>query len=173
MSERAKSQKKLFKILLLSLLLLITYVFDTVPFTLWRAVSPDLLVIFAITVSFFSSPLEAAVFSVAAGLFKDISSSGIFGFNAMVYLLIGVAVSLSALFFIRRSFSGALIVNAAGLSLSKGFYYFIFNVLFEKGGRIALLYKSVIPSILISLLFIPITYFVIKKIDDRFGEEAL
>jgi hypothetical protein len=45
--------------------------------------------------------------------------------------------------------------------------------LFEKGGRIALLYKSVIPSILISLLVIPITYFVIKKIDDRFGEEAL
>jgi hypothetical protein len=84
-----------------------------------------------------------------------------------------VAVSLSALFFIRRSFSGALIVNASGLILSKGFYYFIFNVLFEKGGRIALLYKSVIPSILISLLVIPITYFVIKKIDDRFGEEAL
>ena len=110
---------------------------------------------------------------MVAGLFKDISSTGIFGFNGVVYLILGVAVSLSTLLFIRRSFSGAITLNAAGIVASKFFYYFVFNVLFEKGGRIALFYKSVIPSVLISLLFIPITFFVVKKIIDYFSEEAL
>ncbi|MBQ5321036.1 MAG: rod shape-determining protein MreD [Oscillospiraceae bacterium] len=173
LNKSIAARKNIIRIVVLAVLLLMTYVADMVPFTFWRAVSPDFLVVFAITVSMFAPPLTAACFAVAAGLLKDLSSTGIFGFHGILYLVLAVAVSLVVALLIRRSFTNALIINAVGIIMAKSFYYFIFNVLFEKGGRIALFYRSVIPSIFITILIVPITYFIIKKINDYLGEEEL
>ena len=167
----ASGKKKIeaFRIAILCVLLLLSYVANTTPFIFFQAASPDFLLVFAVVTAMFETPLKAGIFGFAAGLFKDISCASIFGFHGFIYLVTAVTVSVLIALLIRRTFINALVVNAAAILGIKSFYYFIYNVLFEKGGRIALFYRSVLPSVLLTLIIVPITYFILRYINRRFG----
>jgi rod shape-determining protein MreD len=159
------------RIAIFAAILLVSYVVSGVPYTFFYAASPDFLLVFMVCIAMFMPPLPAGIFAVFAGLLKDIACASIFGFHGLIYLLCAVTVSLLIAFLIRRTFINAIITNAAAVAVVKFFYYFIYNVLFEKGGRIALFTDSVIPSVFLTILILPVYYFGFKYVNRKFGIE--
>ncbi len=170
MGDSNKNKIEALRLAILFVLLLLSYVFLTTPFTFFKAASPDFLMIFVIGVALFENPLVAGVFGFLGGLLKDISSTSILGFNAFVYLVWAVLISVSIALLIRKNFINSLAVCGVSCLALKSFYYFIYNVLFEKGGRIALFYRSVLPSTFLSLLVFPLTYYVLLFINKKFSK---
>ena len=167
MGDSNKNKIEALRLAILFVLLMVSYVFLTTPFTYFKASS---LMIFVIGVALFENPLVAGIFGFLGGLLKDVASAGILGFNALVYLIWAVLISVLVALLIRRNFINSLAVCAASCFALKGFYYFIYNVLFEKGGRIALFYRSVLPSTFLSLLIFTLTYYVLFYINKKFGK---
>lgn len=167
----SKNINEALRMAIFAAILLVSYVVSGMPYTFFYAASPDFLLVFTACLAMFLPPLSAGIFAVFAGLLKDIACASIFGFHGLIYLLCAVTVSLLIAFLVRRTFINALITNAASVISVKFFYYFIYNVLFEKGGRIALFTGSVIPSVLLSVIILPVYYFGFKYINRRFGIE--
>lgn len=159
-----KNKKQILRIAAIIILLFLTYILDMMPFTYPQGISPDLLIVFAVCVAIFEAPLNAAIIGAIAGLLKDISSSGLFGFHGVVYLCLCVAVSLCIAFLVRRTFLNAVIINLIAVFTDKIFYFFIYNVLFDRGGGFVIFYRSLLPSFLLSIVAVPAFYFIIKKI---------
>lgn len=172
MKEQSGNGKKaVIKWVLLSAMLLIIYVLSTLPHIFWSYVSPDFLVVFAMSAAFYETPQAAAIIGAAAGLLKDIGSSGLMGFNGLCYLLAAVGISMLVMLLVRRTPLNSLLMSSAAVIAIKLFSYFIFNVLFEKGGRGALLLRSVIPSVLLTLVFVPVGFFAMKGFYRHFTED--
>ena len=170
MGDSNKNKIEALRLAILFVLLLVSYVFLTTPFTYFKASSPDFLMVFIIGVALFENPLIAGIFGFLGGLLKDVASAGILGFNAFVYLIWAVLISMAIALLIRRNFLNSLAVCAVSCFALKSFYYFIYNVLFEKGGRIALFYRSVLPSAFLSILIFPLTYYLLLFINKKFGK---
>lgn len=170
MGDSNKNKIEALRLAILFVLLLLSYVFLTTPFTYFKAASPDFLMVFVIGVALFENPLIAGIFGFLGGLLKDVASVSILGFNAFVYLVWAVLISVAVALLVRRNFINSLVVCGVSCLALKSFYYFIYNVLFEKGGRIALFYRSVLPSALLSLLIFPLTYYVLLFINKKFGK---
>ncbi len=167
----SKNISEALRIAIFAAILLVSYVVSGVPYTFFYAASPDFLLVFTVCIAMFLPPLSSGIFAVFAGLLKDIACASLFGFHGLIYLLCAVTVSLLIAFLVRRTFINALITNAGAVIAVKFFYYFIYNVLFEKGGRIALFTGSVIPSVLLSIIILPVYYFAFRYVNRKFGIE--
>ena len=124
MGDSNKNKIVALRLAILFVLRMVRYVFLTTPFTYFKASSPDFLMIFVIGVALFENPLVAGIFGFLGGLLKDVASAGILGFNAFVYLIWAVLISVLVALLIRRNFINSLAVCAASCFTLKSFYYF-------------------------------------------------
>lgn len=75
-------------------LLLLAYLLQTMPgFLTFFSAKPVWVAAVAVCVSMYEDVLPSAVFCAIAGLLWDISSDRLFGFNGVILLVCGVAVS--------------------------------------------------------------------------------
>ena len=94
MNRRSKIQ--LIKYILYSFLMIVLYVLQTDPnFTLSSGTGPVLVLPFAVAVAMFDGQLAGGLFGLFAGILCDTSSSVLFGFGSILYLVILSLIHIS------------------------------------------------------------------------------
>lgn len=124
-----------------------------------------------ICISMFERETVASLFGVLAGVIADISS-GVDGFNAFVLVVICACASLLISHFMRNNIVTAIVLSAAGTFIYQLIYIIVF--IFAAGGGVSInaFVFYYLPSYAVTLLFIPVFYFLIKTIFEHFKTEA-
>lgn len=113
------------------LTLLILFIFQT---TLGRyiavfGIAPNVVFVFAVCYSMYNFPVRSAVLCLIAGLVTDCFNCRLIGFNAVIYMYIGLAVSVFGGALMKRSLwtvaLGVIIAAALCQSLNLFFVYTI------------------------------------------------
>ena len=125
MNRRSKIQ--LIKYIFYSFLMIVLYVLQTDPnFTLSSGTGPVLVLPFAVAVAMFDGQLAGGLFGLFAGILCATSSSVLFGFGSILYLVICTAVGLLVLYFMQPSLTNSLIFTGSGFAVRLLLEYFFY-----------------------------------------------
>ena len=105
-------------------LLLLAYLLQTMPgFLTFFSAKPVWVAAVAVCVSMYEDVLPSAVFCAIAGLLWDISSDRLFGFNGVILLVCGVAVSLLCIYYLHTRFVNSIWFCAAAMAIQGALDY--------------------------------------------------
>ncbi len=114
-----------------------------------------------VSIAMFEREVPAALFGVLAGVLWD-ASSGVDGFNTLVLMLLCAVCSLLISHLMRNNIVTALVLGAGGITAYELIY---FLTRFWGGGNpIIQIFKFYLPSLALTTLFIPVCYYIVKKI---------
>lgn len=155
-------RRNLIKWCIYSALLLVLYVIQTTPGLLaFGNVKAMLLIPLAVAVACFEQPLASGVFGMFCGLFTDVASDYLLGFNALILLICCVVISLIHTNFLKSKLLDTLISGLGVLLLQRGLDYFFYYSIWELDPNGYLLLHQILPSSLLTLLVcIPLHYLI-------------
>lgn len=152
------------------LLLVILYSLQTTPrlFELY-GIKPVLVVPLVVCVCMFEPIMPSMVFSVFAGLLWDISSDKLFGFNAIIFIVCGVLISLLCIFYLHTKLMNSLLFCTVTM-IVQGLlsYTFYFAVWGHENAYIVLL-SSILPTIVYTALSVIPIYFLVRYLSNKFN----
>lgn len=137
-----------------------------VPF----AARPLLLIPLCVCVSMFESNTASALFGAFGGILWDVSAA-CDGFNAVVIMLFGAGCSLLISHFMRNNIVTALVLCASATAVYEMIYAVIFKML-QGVSPLAGFFTYNIPVILLTAVFIPVCYFVVKLVYGNGGASS-
>lgn len=151
-----------------ALLLLAAYIAGQNPFVLnLFGVRPVLILPVAISVAMFEHEFTGGIFAAAAGILWGISSDTVFGYYAIVLLVLGAAAGLICSYGLSPNLLTALLLSF-GASLITGLLDFFFQyVLWGYNGLGRFFLTSMLPTILITAFFILPIYYLVRLINGR------
>lgn len=113
--------------------------------------------------------LVGGLLGALGGMLCDLSSFTYFGFNAIMFLLMGIAVGLLVEYMMKESMGNAVFFTLCGLVIqmivSFFFQYGIWS--YEDTGRLWLWH--IIPCICYSLVYVPPLFLMFRKLSRFFG----
>ncbi len=146
---------------LLILLLLIAQNTPRMIPALWGA-RPLLAVPVTLYIAMYAGPVSGAAAGVAAGLLWDVYATRLFGFNALILLVLGVAAGLLVRLLIRNNLLSALLLTIGGL-LVQGLCDWLFNyVLPMRADAVFWLLHGILPNLAYTLAVSPIVYGLVR-----------
>ncbi len=137
-----------------------------VPF----AARPLLLIPLCVCVSMFESNTASALFGAFAGILWDVSAS-CDGFNAIVIMLFGAGCSLLISHFMRNNIVTSLVLCAAATVVYEILYALVFKAL-QGVSLFAGFFTYNIPATLLTAVFIPVCYFIVKLVYGNGGASS-
>ena len=114
-----------------------------------------------VAIAMFEREVPAAVFGVFAGVLWDISS-GVDGFNAVVLMAISAVSSLLISHLMRNNIITSFVLGAGGIA-SYELVYFVTRF-WGSGNPIRQIISFYLPSLIITLVFVPVCYIVVKSV---------
>ena len=122
---------------------------------------PEPLVLFAVCVAFFEGPQVGAIIGVIVGLLWDLYSFRLFGLNAMLLLIIGVAVGLLVQWLLRANFLSGMLLCTGGVLVRMLMEWLLCYALFlhEEAGTV--LVRIYFPNALYTLVLAPLMYWIV------------
>ena len=120
---------------------------------------------FLVAVSMFEREVPAAVFGVLAGALWDVSS-GVDGFNTITLMASGAICSLLISHLMRNNLVTALVLGAGAIAAYEIIYVAV--RFWGAGSPIRQIFTFYLPSFIITVLFVPICYFIVKSIYDSY-----
>ena len=129
-----------------------------VPF----AARPLLLIPLCVCISMFESNTASALFGAFAGVLWDVSAA-CDGFNAVVIMLFGAGCSLLISHFMRNNIVTALVLCTSATAVYEILYSLVFKAL-QGVSPFAGFFTYNIPAILLTAVFIPVCYFIVKLV---------
>ena len=134
---------------------------------------PVLLIPLAVAVSMYEDELSSCIFALFCGYMTDIAFGFLFGFSAVLLMGICVLSSLLVRNLIRVNLINFCIISAAAVLveffMDWFFYIFLWNV--PKGEVILL--RSILPTVIATLVISPALYFLTGMIERRLGSETV
>lgn len=103
---------------------------------------------FVISVASFEEIIPSTVLAVVCGFFWDYSSNRLFGFHAMILLVLCVAVSLSMKYFVRPVFLSVIAAIVCSVFVYSLVDFFFFNVLLGYDSLFSLFVSEYLSQIL-------------------------
>lgn len=165
-------QKKLRLILKWStyvILFLLLYVLQTsVPLFEVFSVKPILLVPAAICLAIQENELAGGILGAFAGLLCDMASGELFGFNAVILLICCVGGSLVVQYLMKPNLFTAMVLGAGTLLIRGMLDYLFFYAMWNYEGSSHILVRYILPTVLYSLLVLPLFYLLFKKLKRSF-----
>ena len=119
---------------------------------------PTPLVLFAVCVAFFEGPQMGAVIGVITGLLWDLYSFRLFGLNAVLLLMISVAVGLLVQWLLRANFLSGMLLCVGGVVVHTLLEWLLCYVLFLDPESGAVLGRVYLPNALYTILLAPMMY---------------
>ena len=116
-----------------------------------------------ISIARFEREVPAAIFGVIGGALWDISG-GADGFNAFFVMVLCAVVSLLISHLMRNNIITAFVLNGSALAIYQ-LLYIIIRIAYA-GNPIRQMFTFYLPSLLISMVFVPACYFIIKSVFD-------
>ncbi len=119
-----------------------------------------LLIPVCVSVAMFEREVPSAIIGAFAGVMWDISS-GADGYNALIIMLLCAGVSLLISHLMRNNIVTALVLGA-GATITYEFIYVI-RIAFA-GNPIYRIFTFYLPSLLLTVVFVPACYYIIKTV---------
>ncbi len=117
-----------------------------------------------VSVAMFEREVPSAILGAFAGALWDISS-GADGYNALIIMLLCACVSLLISHLMRNNIVTALVLGA-GATIVYEFIYII-RIAFS-GNPIYRILTFYLPSLILTVVFVPVCYYVIKTVYSSF-----
>lgn len=119
---------------------------------------PAPLIVFVICVAVLGGARTGATIGVLAGLLWGVFSSRLFGFDALLLLMFGLATGLLVEWFLRANFFSALMLSSCGVLLHVLLEWLICYVIFGKENLAEILFKVLLPNGIYTVLLTPLVY---------------
>ncbi len=116
---------------------------------------------FCVAIAMFEREVPAAIFGALAGALWDVSS-GVDGFNTFVLMVMCAVCSLLISHLMRNNHITALVLGAGSVAA----YEIIYIALrfWGAGSPIRQIFTFYLPSLIVTVVFVPVCYFIIKVI---------
>lgn len=153
-----------------SLILLFAYTLQTIPglFAI-SSIKPVLILPVAVCICLYEGVLSSSIFSMIAGLLWDISSDKLFGFNAIIFILCGMFISLLCIYYLRTKLvNGILFVTVTAL-LQMGLDYLFYYAFWGYGDPVSILLYQLLPTVVYTIAITPLPFFLVRGIARRFN----
>lgn len=167
-----KNRKNILKLRLVNTLIFITLLFiqynGVFTISISRA-SPMLPLALLVTICMFCSELTAAISGLIVGVFIDTVASTPPGFNAIVFMVLGVCASLV----VKYLFNNNIFASVALCALCTAFYLLLrwaFCIAFSANFSENLTYimRTIFPSVLYTAMFSIPFYYLERKLYGKF-----
>ncbi len=119
---------------------------------------PTPLTTFVICVAVLGGARTGTTVGVVAGLLWGVFSSRLFGFDAFVLLLLGLAAGLLVEWYLRANFFTALLLCSCGVVVHVLLEWFFCYVILQKPNVGEMLFRVLLPNGLYTALLTPIVY---------------
>ena len=142
-----------------TLLLMGLYVLQATPgFLMVLGIKPLLVLPAVVCIAMQEGEYLGGIYGMVGGMFCDLSSFTYFGFNALLFLLMGVGIGLLVEYLLNNSAINALLLTL-GAMVIKGLveFFFMYGIWGYEGAGLIYLNKM-IPTLIYSALFVPLWY---------------
>lgn len=147
-------RRKLLKFFTYAIVVFAAYIFQTTPGLFeFFGVRPFLVLPACICLAVFEGEFAGGLFGFFAGLFVDSGSETVFGFNALVFLLLCVVSGLATIYVFRRSTMNVMLLCLGAIFIRFGLEFFFNLVLFDYENIIPYFYTQIGPQIVLTSLF--------------------
>ena len=116
---------------------------------------------FCVAVAMFEREVPAALLGAFAGALWDVSS-GVDGFNTIALMVICAVCSLLISHLMQNNIITALVLGAGSVTAYEILYIAI--RFWGAGNPIRQIFTFYLPSLIITVVFVPICYFIVKRI---------
>ena len=116
---------------------------------------------FLVAIAMFEREVPAAIFGAFAGALWDVSS-GVDGFNTIVLMVLCAVSSLLISHLMRNNLITALVLGAGSVTAYEIIYIAV--RFWGAGSPIRQIFTFYVPSLIITVVFVPVCYFIVKAI---------
>ena len=125
------------------------------------------LIPLSVSIAMFERETSGMLFALLAGALWD-ASSVYYGFNAVFLTVIGFVCGTLISNLMRNNLSTALLMTFVSSFLYSFIYWLISYVFAGTGGTARALFSVYLPSSLLTVLVVPVTYFIVLAIVKKF-----
>lgn len=153
------------------LIMLALCVLQTTPgFLSVFGIRPNLVIPVAVAIAVCEGEFVGGLFGALAGVLCDYGAPSLFGFNAIILLVCGVAAGLLAIYLLRPTVVNFCLL-LAGTLLARGLLDYLLNFhMWGYPGVELILTRQVLPGIAYTLLLSPLAWLAINRMYGRFEE---
>lgn len=116
---------------------------------------------FCVAISMFEREVPAAIFGALSGALWDVSS-GVDGFNTIVLMALCAVCSLLISHLMRNNLVTSLVLGAGSITAYEIIYIAV--RFWGAGSPIRQIFTFYLPSLIITVVFVPVCYFLVKAI---------
>lgn len=119
---------------------------------------PTPLILLVVCVALFEGPRVGAVIGAVAGLLWDLYTFRVFGFHAMLLMLIGVAVGLLVQLILRTNFLSGMLLCVSAVAVHTLLEWLLCYLLFLDPEAVTVLLRVYLPNALYTVVLSPVVY---------------
>ncbi len=163
-----KNLRLVFKWTLYTAVLLLSYTLGQNPylFAVW-GLRPVLIIPVAVCVAMFEHEFSGGVFAAVAGILWGCSSDAVFGYYAILLLVVGVTTGLICSYAMSPTLFTSLLL-AGGFSLIIGLLdFFFFYVLWDYSELLQFLVTRILPTIGLTAISVVPYYYITRLIHNK------
>lgn len=134
-------------------------------------VRPMLLAVVAISIAVFEGDRAGLWVGLAAGLLTDLGAGTVFGFNALVLMIICYLCGTLVVFLMRNNILTAMLLGFCGLLLMGLLRWFFFYFLWEDQKAWYYIYAVMLPQLIYSIAMMPLAFYFNRAIASRLRDE--
>ncbi len=166
-------RKKILKFFVYALIVFGAYIIQTTPGLFdYFGIKPLLVLPACLCIAVFEGEFAGGLFGFFFGLFCDSSSETIFGFNALVFLVLCVVAGLATIYIFRRSTMNIMLLCLGAIFIRSALEYFFGFILFGYENLAPFFYTEIAPeAVLTSLFSLPFCVF-FRWLHKNFEPEA-
>ncbi len=147
-------KRKLLKFIVYALIVFFAYILQSTPGVLeFFGITPILVLPCCICIAVFDGEFSGGLFGFIMGLFCDSAGEAVFGFNALIYLVLCTGAGLAAIYIFRRSTMNVMLLCLAAIFIRSGLEFFFVFFLYEYENITEFFYTVIAPQIVYSSIF--------------------
>lgn len=151
--------------LLMALLVFLTALFQHSGFIPELFGAPAMLLVpLTVCIAMFERSIPGMCFGVLAGVLWDFALSGGDGFFSVMLTAVGFMSGALVTFLFRNNIRAALLLSLGALSSCNVFHWLMFIVRKGYEGGAELLFSRYIPSVIYSMVFVFVYYYIVSLI---------
>ena len=138
----------------------VQYIFA--PLTL-NGVGPEYILCGVVSISMFERQKFGAIYGLVFGLLSDFSSGGLFGINALIYMILGYTVGYLVSYLLSVNVFTCFLMSTVTL-IVRDFITVVLTDFVHDGNIGQALLKVCLPKLILTMPLTVLTYFVFKLI---------
>lgn len=148
------------------LILLLVSLLQAAPrlFPAFNGAHPYPLISAVVCIAMFEGPFVGAAVGVGGGLLWALYADRLFGFDALLLLIIGCVCGLLVQVLIRNNWIAALMLNAAVVLLYALLIWLVEYVLFTRAESFYALWHILLPNALYTFMLCPVIYYLAYRV---------